>query len=156
MFSLPLLSLSIILGSFAIAQESHKITMTNNCILGNPVFTYHNDNTPQGPTAINASVLDGIAWLANFTVGDCESLGTACGAVEFILRNDGSTTMATIDETSDANQFVVARSFSFVGGGACDGVGACCPAPSACTSTDEASARCIDRPGIVQIHISFC
>ncbi|EPQ58689.1 hypothetical protein GLOTRDRAFT_104526 [Gloeophyllum trabeum ATCC 11539] len=144
---MPKLSASILLLAFsgyALAQEYHQVSLTNNCGTGTPVFRYEGDTTPQGSTTVDGPVIEGVAWLNGLAGDSCLDPGGDCSAVEFTLQNEDTNTAEIRDVTEPA-------SFTFVGGGACNGLGADCPSPSACTST---LTQCVgDNAGI---HITFC
>ncbi|TFK50106.1 hypothetical protein OE88DRAFT_318114 [Heliocybe sulcata] len=164
MFKLSIPAVLVALAGYALAQESHQISMINRCTSGNPVFLYEADGNPQGPTTIGGQVLGGIAWLNGFAGADCLSSGVNCGAVEFTLRNDAPNQNAA-DFTLEAqpqngnHQFTYPMSFTYIGGGACNGLSDNCPSAGDCPDafTDPTNGKPIQCLGTnAGIQITFC
>ncbi|KAI0347078.1 hypothetical protein BDW22DRAFT_1404747 [Trametopsis cervina] len=161
MFSFSTAAVLAAFVGFAAAQESHQVTMTNNCPSGSPVFLYEANGTPQGPTTIQGQLLGGIAWLTDFAGANCENSGVNCGAVEFTLRNDAPNQNAA-DFTLEAqpengnHQFTYPMAFNYFG--ACS-ESASCPSADNCPGaftnpTNGAPVQCIGSN--VGINIVFC
>ncbi|TFK54716.1 hypothetical protein OE88DRAFT_949644 [Heliocybe sulcata] len=162
MFKISIPAVLIALAGYALAQESHTISMTNNCGSGNPVFLYEGAN-PQGPGTINGQVLGGIAWLDGFSGANCQSSGVNCGAVEFTLRNDAPNQNAadfTLEPQPEngSHQFTYPMSFSYTGGGACSGLSDNCPSAGCAHAftepTNGTPIQCVGTNAGIQI--TFC
>ncbi|TFY75778.1 hypothetical protein EWM64_g8236 [Hericium alpestre] len=151
------------LAGYAAAQESHQVTMTNNCRSGRPVFLYQANSTPQGPTTIHGQLLGGVAWIDGFAGADCLSSGVNCGIVEFTLRDDApfqnAADFSLLTGSGLGNhQFTYPMAFNYLG--ACT-QSATCASPSNCpgaytgsNTTSGSPVQCIGRE--VGIHITFC
>ncbi|EIN06827.1 hypothetical protein PUNSTDRAFT_136659 [Punctularia strigosozonata HHB-11173 SS5] len=164
MFSLCVVTVLAALAGHAAAQESHQISLTNNCGSGNAVFLYEANGTPQGSTTIQGQVLGGIAWIDGFAGANCLSSGVNCGAVEFTLRND-SPNQNAVDFTLEpqpengSHQFTYPMSYSYIGGGACAGISDNCPSAGSCPNaftdpTNGTPLQCIGSNAGIQI--TFC
>ncbi|TFK55003.1 hypothetical protein OE88DRAFT_1805408 [Heliocybe sulcata] len=163
MFKLTIPAVLVALAGYALAQESHAVTMTNNCGSGNPVFLYEGHGI-QGPGTVSGQLLGGIAWLNGFAGANCQSSGVNCGAVEFTLRNDAPNQNAadfTLEPQPENgnHQFTYPMSFQYTGGGACNGISDNCPSAGNCPDafTDPTNGKPLQCVGTnAGIHIQFC
>ncbi|EMD35955.1 hypothetical protein CERSUDRAFT_115902 [Gelatoporia subvermispora B] len=164
MFAISTFTVLVAFVGYALAQESHVVSMINNCGSGTPVFLDEANANFQGSGTVQGQLLGGIAWIDGFAGADCLSSGVNCGAVEFTLRNDAPNQNAA-DFTLEAqsangnHQFTYPMFFQYLGGGACNGLGDSCPSAGDCPDafTDPTNGKPIQCTGVnAGIEITFC
>ncbi|KAI5478826.1 hypothetical protein MNV49_004558 [Pseudohyphozyma bogoriensis] len=148
-------------------DETHTVTLNNNCGSGNAVFLYAGDATAQGSTTITGPLDGGVAWVDGYAGADCLASGVNCGIVEFTLTNsEGAGDQNSADYsllTGDGlgnHQYTYPMTFSFDGcsgaPGQCtgDSAAACPGAYLGSATTGGAPTQCLaDNVGIT---ITFC
>ncbi|KAL5507064.1 hypothetical protein ACEPAH_6520 [Sanghuangporus vaninii] len=142
------------------AQESHKVTFTNNCGHGTPMLVKGADILSQGGGEFvsNGSLESAIVYLNNGANGECSHDGNQCSMVEITLLNgkDGKSSQADITLIGE-HTFSDPIGFEYTDG--CPGLGAYCGETGCNTAYHVSDDDCVlvgcaaDNAGI---NIIFC
>ncbi|OCB90331.1 hypothetical protein A7U60_g2430 [Sanghuangporus baumii] len=144
----------------AAAQESHKVTFTNNCGHGTPMLVKGEDVLSEGggEYVSNGALESAIVYLNNGANGECSHDGNQCSMVEITLLNgeDGKSSQADIS-LIDEHTFSDPIGFEYTDG--CSGLGAYCGESGCNTAYYVSNDDCVlvgcaaDNAGI---NIIFC